>query len=93
MAQKYRSVNDSEKYQILLWCPLKHLCSCTVDHKLFYTKDKVVLKAFGKHTLTSHIQDSSKQNLQINFRAQSYAQDICQVRAHCHRLGACAQYV
>ena len=34
-------------------------------HKLFYTKYKVVLKSSGKHTLSSHIQDNSKQNLLV----------------------------
>ena len=69
VAQTYQSANDEDKYQILLRCPLKHLCSCPVAHKLFYTKDKVVLKASGEHTLSSHIQDNCKQNLSVSQRA------------------------
>ncbi len=63
-------MNNSDKCQILLRCPLNSLCGCKVCHKLFYTKDKVVLKASGKHTATSHIQDKSKQNLTVSQKTQ-----------------------
>ncbi len=70
VVQGYKCVNDSEKYQLFLRCPLNYLCGYQVAHKLFYSRDKVVLKASGKHTATSHIQDKSKQNLTVAQKAQ-----------------------
>jgi hypothetical protein len=53
----------------------------SVANKLFYTNDKVVLKASGKagkHTLSSHIQDSSKQILNVSQRATLTATTVQQ---------------
>ena len=63
-------MSDANKWQTLLRCPLKYLCGCKVSHKLFFAKDKVVLKASGEHTATSHIQDKNKQNLTVAQKAQ-----------------------
>ena len=85
-------MNDSNKWQILLRsrvrCPLNYLCGCKVSHKLFYTKDKVVLKASEVKSWCRRKMQDAEINFEIDSILEQSLKDAAYYAEHVTKTNA-----